>query len=148
VTKGDHLSDLPRRIVIRAEKRVFVVWGCAGIGIALASISASSKSATFWYSFTLFTLGWCVLLLWLTTYKITIDQDILSYSVFMRGTIAVSREDILSAKVLPSRFQNAIVIERRLGDPIVVNTKPFSKADLRVVIEFLADKIAQKPGLR
>jgi hypothetical protein len=65
--------------------------------------------------------------------------------VFIKGTVAVSREDILSAEVLSGRFEHAIVIRRRQGDTIMINTKPFSKADLRIVIDFLADKIARKP---
>jgi len=109
------------------------------------SSSKADKSLSFWFSFALLLLACIILLLWLATYKITIDKNVLCYSALLRGTISVHRDDIVSAEVLPGRFEHAIVIKRQVGDPIVINTKPFSKADLRIVIRFLSERIVDMP---
>jgi hypothetical protein len=134
----------PEQIVIRTERPIYFLWSIVGLVIILVSSNAD-KSAPFWFSFALFLLAWSILFLWLATYKITIDQNVLSYSVLLSGTVSVHRDDIVSAEVLPGRFEHAIVIKRQSGNPIVINTKPFSKADLRIVIRFLSERIVGMP---
>ena len=140
----DNYIGACERVVIKTERRAYVFWGIVGVCIIVVGALNTSNSSTFWYGAALFLLAWVIFLLWLASYKIVIDGDILSYSEFSKGTVAVNREDILSAEIR-GRFQNMLVIKRRLGEPIMLNAKPFSKADLRVVIGFLADKIARKP---
>jgi hypothetical protein len=132
------------QIVIRSDRSMYFLWSIVGLVVILGS-SIADKSATFWFGFALFLLAWGILFLWLATYKITIDQNALSYSALLRGTITVHRDDIVSAEVLSGRFEHAVVIKRQSGNPIVINTKPFSKADLRIVIRFLSEKIAGMP---
>ena len=90
-------------------------------------------------------LVWVVLFVWLAAYKITIDRNILSYSALIKGTVSVCRDNIVEAEMPTGRFEHVIVIKPTAGEPIFINTKPFSKNDLRIVIAFLADKMVDKP---
>ena len=136
----------PEQIVIRTERPIYFLWGIVGL-VIIAVSSNADKSAPVWFSFALFLLAWSILFLWLATYKITLDQNVLSYSGPLSGTISVHRDDIVSAEVLTGRFEHAIVIKRQSGNPIVINTKPFSKADLQIVIRFLSERIVGMPDL-
>jgi hypothetical protein len=129
------------KITIRTERSIYFFLGIFGLIITLVSINTEN----FWSNFMLFLLAWSILFLWLATYKITIDQNVLSYSVLLKGTVSVRRDDIVSAEVLLGRFEHAIVIRRQLDSSIVINTKPFSKADLRIVIRFLSERIVGVP---
>jgi hypothetical protein len=137
-------SGSPEQIVIRTERLRYFLWVIVGLVIILVS-SKADKSPSFWFSSALLLLAWIILFLWLASYKITIDKNVLFYSALLRGTVSVHRNDIVSAEVLPGRFEHSIVIKRQLGDPIVINTKPFSKADLRIVIRFLSERIVDIP---
>ncbi|HEY5128128.1 MAG TPA: hypothetical protein VIJ35_12705, partial [Bradyrhizobium sp.] len=132
-------------IVIRTEKPVYFLWATIGLVIILVSSASADENAPFWFNLALLLLAWSILFLWLASYKITIDQNVLSYSVLFGGTVSVRRDDIVSAEVPLGRFQHAMVIKRQSGDPIVINTKPFSKADLRIVIRFLSERIVSMP---
>jgi hypothetical protein len=114
----------------------------------LVSILSGNKRSTFWYSVAIYVLAWALFLVWLASYGITIDQETLTYATFGRAPIAVNRADILRVEVPSGRFRNEIKIERRQGDPILINAKPFSRSDLRIVAQFLGDKLAQKPKQR
>jgi hypothetical protein len=46
-----------------------------------------------------------------------------------------------------SRFEHAIVIERYTGDPVTINTKSFSRSDLRLIAHFLSGKISDKSAI-
>jgi hypothetical protein len=138
-------SGSPERIVIRTEKPVYVLWSIFGLVIILFSTGNSDKNVPFWFNLALLLLAWSILFLWLASYKITIDQNVLSFSTLFGGTVSVRRDDVVSAEVPLGRFQRAIVIKRQSGDPIVINTKPFSKADLRIVIRFLSERIVSMP---
>jgi|ERR1700677_2736071 len=98
----------------------------------LVSILSGDKSSTFWYSGAIYVLAWALFLVWLAT--------------FGRAPIAVNRADILRVEVPSGRFRIEMKIERRQGGPILINAKPFSKSDLRIVAQFLGDKLAQKPS--
>lgn len=90
-------------------------------------------------------LAWVILFVWLAAYQITIDRNTLFYSALIKGTVSVCRDDIVEAEMPTGRFDHVIVIKPSAGEPIVINTKPFSKNDLRIVIGFLADKMIDKP---
>ena len=143
------MSDLPQRdrISINTERSQYYIWG--GIGLVLAFVGAKNvfEDPSHWYSLTLLVLAWCILFAWLAAYRISIDQDVLSYSALLKGTISVSRNDIMSVEILSGRFSHAVIIKPKAGDPIVINTKPFKRSDLQLVLHFLADKIVNRPNL-
>lgn len=58
----------------------------------------------------------------------------------------INRADILRVDIPLGRFKNVIKIERLQGDPILINAKPFSESDLRIVFEFLSNNIEGKPN--
>jgi hypothetical protein len=143
------MPDAPRRnqISIRTERPQYCIWG--GIGLVLVVVAAKNiiENPSHWYSLLLLVLAWSIVLLWLAAYKISIDQNVLSYSALLKGTISISRDDIVTAEVLSGRFEHAIIIKPKTGNPIVINTKPFRRSDLQPVLQFLATKIVEKSNL-
>ena len=133
-------------LVFRTEKGRLVLFGFVAVCIAILSIANSDKSSTFWYSATLYVLFWALFLVRLVSYRITVDRETLSYTTFRRATIAVNRADVLRVQVPRGRFRNVIKIERQEGGLILINAKPFGKDDLKIVLEFLSDKIESKPN--
>jgi len=105
--------DSSEQIVIRTGRTRYFFWGVVGLAIVLAS-SRADKSPSFWFGFALFLLAWSTLFLRLATYKITIDQDVLSYSALLQGVVSVRRDDIVSAEVLSGRFEHALL--RKQGE--------------------------------
>jgi hypothetical protein len=126
---------------IRTERAQYFIWG--GIGLVLLLVSANNvgEHPSHWYSLILLILAWSIVFLWLAAYKISIDEDVLSYSALLKGTVSISRDDIVSAEVLSGRLEHAIIINPKSGDRIIINTKPFRRSDVQIVLQFLADKI-------
>jgi hypothetical protein len=143
---GGRQENRAKQLVFKTEKRRLVVFGIIAVFIALVSIANSHKSSTFWYVLTLYVLVWALALVWLASYRITIDQETLSYTTFCRAQIAVNRANILRVEIPSGRFQNVIKIERQEGDPILISAKPFSESDLKIVFEFLSNNIESKPN--
>jgi hypothetical protein len=146
VTLRGRKENQATRLVFRTENHRLVFFGVIAVCIALVGIANGHKSSTFWYALTLYVLAWTLALVWLASYRITIDQETLSYATFGRAPIVVNRANILRVDMPLARFQNVIKIERRQGDPILINTKPFSKSDLKIVFEFLSNNIESKPN--
>lgn len=111
----------------------------------MVGIRNVANNPTFWIGFILLLVAWVIVFVWLAAYKITIDRNFLSYSVLIKGTVSVCRGDIVEAEMPAGRFEHVIVIRSSAGEPIIINTKPFSKNDLRTVVGFLADKMVEKP---
>jgi hypothetical protein len=132
------------RISIRTERFRYYWWGSIALAIFLAGIK-DVVEASRWGGLMLYLFTWSIVFLWLAGYRIIIDRDVLSYSEFAKSSVSVHRDDIVSAEVPAGRFEHSIVIKRRVGSPIIINTKPFSKNDLKIVIRFLADKMVDKP---
>jgi hypothetical protein len=105
------------------------------------------ENPSHWYSLILLVLAWSIVFFWLAAYKISIDQNILSYSALLKGTVSIRRDDIENAQVLSGRFQHAIIIRPKSGSPIAINTKPFRRSDLLIVLEFLGDKTVNRSDL-
>jgi len=135
------------QIIIRTQSSQYWVWGGIGLVLIFVGVKNVVESPSRWYSLMLLILTWSVIFLWLTAYKISLDQNILSYSALLKGTVSVSRDDIVNAEVLSGRFGHAIIIRPKSGDPIVINTKPFGRSDLQLVLQFLADKIVNQSDL-
>jgi len=143
------VPDAPHRnqINIRTQSSQYCIWGGIGLVLLFVGVKNVAEGPSGWYSLILLILIWSVVFLWLTSYKIALDQNILSYSALLKGTVSVSRDDIVNAEVLSSRFGHAIIINPKSGDPIVINTKPFRRSDLQIVLQFLADKIVNESDL-
>jgi hypothetical protein len=146
VTLRGRKEDQATRFVFRTDNHRLVFFGVTAVCIALVSIANSHKSSTFWYVLTLYVLVWAVALMWLASHRITIDQEMLSYSTLGKAEIVINRADILRVDIPLGRFKNVIKIERLQGDPILINAKPFSESDLRIVFEFLSNNIEGKPN--
>jgi hypothetical protein len=140
VTQPSGQNNQTRHLIFRPDKQRIAIFVAIAVCIFLVSIANGHKSSTFWYSAALYVLGWTIFLLWLASYRITIDGEILSYTSFGRTSTVVNRGDVLSAEFSPRRFPSQIKIERRYGDSILINAKPFSGSDLRIVMDFLSDK--------
>jgi hypothetical protein len=140
------MPDVPHRsqIYIRAERSQYYFWGGVGLILIFVGVKNVVESPSHWYSLILLVLAWSILFLWLAAFKISIDQDILSYSALLKGTVSVSRDDIINAEVRSGRFEHAIIIRPKSGTPIVINTKPFRKSDLQVVLQFLSNKMVNR----
>jgi hypothetical protein len=134
----------PSQISFRTEVSQYYIWGGIGLVLIFVGIKNTVENPSHWYSLMFLTLAWIILFSWLAAYKICIEQDVLSYSAFLKGTVSVNRDDIAKAEVLSGRFAHAIIIELTSGYRIVINTKPFKKSDLQILLQFLANKIVHK----
>jgi hypothetical protein len=137
--------DLLEGVSIRTHRFRYYLWGGIASAVTLLGIKNVIENPSHWVSLMLLLFAWGIVFLWLAAYKITIDRGVLSYSALGKGSVSVRRDEIVSAEMPRGRFERAIVITRRVGDPVVINTKPFSKEDLRIIIRFLADKMVDKP---
>jgi hypothetical protein len=92
--------------------------------------------------------------LYLATFRITIDHNILSYRHLLQVTRSVRLSDIKLAKIdvrllfTPAkRPPYALFIELATGGPpIVINLKLLSRDDIRVILDFLGDKLEKTQG--
>jgi hypothetical protein len=144
VTQPSGQNNPTRHLVLRPDKRRIAIFGAIAVCILLVSIANGHKGSIFWYSSALYVLGWAIFLLWLASYKVAIDGEILSYTSFGKTSAVVNRGDVLSAELSPRRFPSQVKIER-YGDPILINAKPFGGSDLRIVMDFLSDKTTNNP---
>lgn len=135
---------MQQRVVIRTEKSHLLIWGfVAVVVIVLSAISSRTGNSTRWAGLALLVLACGCVFLWLAGYKIVIANDTISYSELFKGTVSAHRDDIVNVQLKFGRFKHTIVINKRSGPAIAINTKPFSRADVQRVVEFLADKLVK-----
>jgi hypothetical protein len=126
-----------RQLVLKADKRRLVLFTVVSAGILVVSAANSERSSTFWYSATLYILIFIIFLSWLASYKVVIKGDVFSYFVVDRSPIIIHRGEILHVAPPRGRFQNVIKVERHRGGEVLINAKPFSRSDLKIIMEFL-----------
>jgi hypothetical protein len=98
--------DLKEPITIRTERFRYYLWGGIAALVVLVGIKNVIENPSHWVSLMLLLFVWGIVFLWLATYKITIDRDSLTYSALGKGSVSVSRVDIMSAAGQPHRYQH------------------------------------------
>jgi hypothetical protein len=148
-TLTSELKESAQPIVIRTERSWYILWGAIAFGvttIGLIQLAAVpfAENLSRWAVFALNLLTWSIVFSWFMTYKICIDRNVLSYTELFKGTASVRIDEISNVELPHGRFKHAIVIKRQIGDPIVINTKPFGKIGIQVVFGFL-DNASNSP---
>lgn len=130
-----------RQVVLRTERIQFVYVGCIGLVIIIVSWFQLSGKPAQWITFLLLLMAWFSIFWWLSRFRIVLASHVLTYSQPGKRAVSVDRGEISSVALHFGRFEHAIVINCFTGRPVKINTKPFSRADLRLVVNFLSEKI-------
>jgi hypothetical protein len=135
-------------VVIRTTPGQYALWGALLAIVVLFGYSAGAfdvrAQPSKWVGILLLSGAWSAIFYWWLCFKIEITDHQLSYRSPFKGSISLTRKDVTGYRLYEglrstrgSLPVHTIVIQTQTRGDIEINTKPFSKSDIGILIRLL-----------